>query len=334
MTIPVSIIVPCRNEEKTIRHLLESIISQTYPMEKLELILSDAQSTDKTLEVVRQFQREHAGLHLILVENTRNSIPAGLNQAIRQASGEILIRLDAHSIPIPEYVQRCVEAHQKKKGDNIGGVWDIRAGAGTWIAEGIAEAAAHPLGAGDAMYRLNAIEGAVDTVPFGSFKRSLIDRVGYFDESLLTNEDYEFNVRVREAGGLVWLDPTIRSVYFARGTFGELAKQYWRYGYWKFRMLRRYPHTLRWRQALPPVFVATMLGLSVLSLWFVPAVHLLGVQILVYFLVLAGAGIVSAIKRNKIPLSLGMPIAMMIMHFSWGIGFLWSMTQSMVRDHG
>jgi glycosyltransferase involved in cell wall biosynthesis len=334
MTIPVSIIVPCRNEEKTIRQMLESIISQTYPKEKLELILSDAQSTDKTLEVVRQFQSEHADLRLTLVENTRNSIPAGLNQAIRQARGDILIRLDAHSVPIPEYVQRCVEAHQKEKGDNIGGVWDIRPGTGTWIAEAIAGAAAHPLGAGDALYRLNAREGAVDTVPFGSFKRSLIDRVGYFDETLLTNEDYEFNVRVREAGGVVWLDPTIRSIYFARGTFGDLASQYWRYGYWKFRMLRRYPHTLRLRQALPPMFVAALLVLSVLSLWFVPAVLLLGLQILVYFLVLAGAGIVSAIKKNKIHLSLGMPLAMMVMHFSWGTGFLWSMTQSMVRDHG
>ncbi|CAG1769493.1 partial Poly-beta-1,6-N-acetyl-D-glucosamine synthase, partial [uncultured bacterium] len=277
----VSIIVPCYNEEATIRHLLEAVLAQTYPRGQMELVISDGMSTDHTRDAIAAFQEEHADLAVRMVTNSARTIPSGLNQAIRESRGEIIIRLDAHSMPIPEYVERCVAAHQAGKGENIGGVWEIRPGAETWMGESISFAAAHPLGVGDAMYRLNAKAGAVDTVPFGSFRRSLIETIGAFDETLLANEDYEFNTRVRESGGVVWLDPEISSIYFSRSTLGKLAAQYWRYGFWKFRMLQRYPHTLRWRQALPPAFILILVLLIVLSLWIVPARYLLGLQLFV-----------------------------------------------------
>ena len=128
------------------------------------------------------------------------------------------------------------------------------------MAQSIAAAASHPLGVGDALYRHASKASQVDTVPFGAFKRELLALVGFFDESLLTNEDYEFNTRIRKSGGTIWLDPAIRSVYFARPTLAALARQYSRYGFWKWRMLRRYPETLRWRQGLPPLFVLSLLA--------------------------------------------------------------------------
>lgn len=330
----VSIIVPCYNEEATIRHLLEAVFAQTYPREYLELVISDGLSTDRTRDVIAAFQKEHADLSVRVVDNKVKTIPSGLNQAIRESRGEIIVRLDAHSMPIPEYVERCVAAHQSGKGENVGGVWEIRPGAETWIAESISFAAAHPLGVGDAMYRLNAKAGAVDTVPFGSFRRALIEKIGTFDETLLSNEDYEFNTRVRESGGVVWLDPSIRSVYFSRSTLGKLATQYWRYGYWKLQMLRRYPHTLRWRQALPPMFVLSLFSLIVLSLWIVPARYLLAAQVFVYFLVLSLAGLKLAINKRKGFLFWGLPFAIFTMHFSWGAGFLWSGILSLFKKNG
>jgi glycosyltransferase involved in cell wall biosynthesis len=290
----------------------------------MELVISDGLSTDHTRDVIAAFQNEHADLAVRVVDNGARTIPSGLNQAIRESRGEIIVRLDAHSMPIPEYVERCVTAHESGKGDNVGGVWDIHAGADTWIAKSISFAAAHPLGVGDAMYRLDAKAGAVDTVPFGSFRRSLIDRIGAFDETLLSNEDYEFNTRVRESGGTVWLDPSIRSVYFSRSTLGKLASQYWRYGFWKFKMLKRYPHTLRWRQALPPLFVLILFVLIVLSLFVEFARYLLVAQLFIYFFVLGLAGIRIAIKKNIGTLMLGLPLAISIMHMTWGAGFLWS----------
>ncbi len=330
----VSIIVPCYNEEATIRHLLEAVLAQTYPRGQMELVISDGMSTDHTRDAIAAFQEEHADLAVRMVTNSARTIPSGLNQAIRESRGEIIIRLDAHSMPIPEYVERCVAAHQAGKGENIGGVWEIRPGAETWMGESISFAAAHPLGVGDAMYRLNAKAGAVDTVPFGSFRRSLIETIGAFDETLLANEDYEFNTRVRESGGVVWLDPEISSIYFSRSTLGKLAAQYWRYGFWKFRMLQRYPHTLRWRQALPPAFILILVLLIVLSLWIVPARYLLGLQLFVYFIPLGLAGLKLAFNKRKGFLFWGLPLAIATMHFAWGAGFLWSGMLNLFKKNG
>jgi glycosyltransferase involved in cell wall biosynthesis len=321
----VSIIIPCYNEEATIRHLLDSILAQTTPREQMEVVIADGLSADSTRMMIAAFQQEHPDLSVRIVENSVRTIPSGLNLAIKSASGEMIIRLDAHSAPIPEYVARCVDALESGKGANVGGVWEIKPGAQTWVAESIAAAAAHPLGVGDAMYRLNAKAGAVDTVPFGSFRRSLIEKIGAFDETLLTNEDYEFNTRVRQSGGVVWLEPSIRSVYFARSTFGALARQYWRYGFWKWRMLACYPSTLRWRQALPPLFVAVLIGLGMLSAWFVLARIIIAVQITLYLATLIFAGLISAVKKQKSILIFGLPLAIVTMHISWGSGFLWSM---------
>ena len=328
----VSVIIPCYNEQATIRKLLEALRSQTYPLAKMEVVISDGFSTDATRDVISEFQKEHTDLSVRVVNNKAKTIPSGVNQAIHESSGEIIIRLDAHSMPIPEYVERCVDAHRSGKGDNVGGVWDIQPGAETWIAESISFAAAHPLGVGDAMYRLNAKPGAVDTVPFGSFRRELIQRIGAFDETLLANEDYEFNTRVREAGGVVWLDPSIRTVYFSRSTLGKLAAQYWRYGFWKFKMLKRYPHTLRWRQALPPVFVLILFALIVLSLGSTIAQLLLALQLSAYFFVLGLAGLRLAIKTRKGFLIWGLPLAIATMHITWGAGFLWSGITSMFKN--
>ncbi len=333
MTPFVSIIVPCYNEETTIRHLLDAVLEQTYPRGQMELVISDGLSTDRTRAVIAEFQKEHADLAVRVVDNSAKTIPSGLNQAIRESRGELIVRLDAHSMPIPEYVERCVTAHESNKGDNVGGVWEIRAGADTWIAESISCAAAHRLGVGDAMYRLNAKAGAVDTVPFGSFRRSLIERIGAFDETLLSNEDYEFNTRVRESGGTVWLDPAIRSVYFSRSTLKKLAIQYWRYGFWKLKMLKRYPHTLRWRQALPPVFVLILFVLIVLSLFVGLARYILAAQVLFYFIALGSAGLKLAIEKRKGFILMGLPLAIMTMHIFWGAGFLWSGMSDLFVKH-
>lgn len=320
----VSIIVPCYNEQNTIQHLLNGIFAQTYPHEKMEVVISDGFSTDNTLKEIQAFQQSHSTLQVRVTMNQVKTIPAGLNQALRESRGEIIIRLDAHSMPIPEYVQRCVSALQIGKGDNVGGVWEIRPSRNTWIADSISYAAAHPLGVGDAMYRLNAKAGAVDTVPFGSFYKKLIEKIGMFDETLLANEDYEFNTRVREAGGVVYLDPSIRSVYFSRSTLKQLAIQYWRYGFWKLKMLKRYPHTLRWRQALPPLFVISLLAWVVLSLWWQVAIYFLIAQLFIYFFILGLAGLKLAIVKKKGYLIFGIPLAIATMHISWGTSFLFS----------
>jgi glycosyltransferase involved in cell wall biosynthesis len=329
----VSIIVPCLNETATIGALLEAIYAQSFPRGELEVIIADGLSEDGTRQRIAQFQEEHPDLALQVVDNPSRVIPAGLNLAIRAAGGEIILRLDAHSVPDPEYVQKSLAALEAGRGWNVGGVWQIRAQHSDWIAEAIAAAAGHPFGVGDAFYRFTDRAQAVDTVPFGAFHKSLIDRIGPFDETLLANEDYEFNARVRQAGGVVWLDPAIRSVYFARSSLYELARQYARYGYWKWRMLRRYPETLRWRQALPPLFVLSFLLLPLLHLLWSPLIWLWLAQVVSYALLLLAAGFVEAVRARKPLLVIGLPLAIITMHFFWGGAFLWSML-STAREAG
>lgn len=320
----VSVIVPCLNEKGTIYHLLDAIYAQTYPRGKMEVVIADGLSQDGTRAEIEAFRRAHTDLSVHVVDNPARIIPAALNCAIRAARGEVIVRLDAHSAPYPDYIERCLEALGAGMGENVGGVWEIRPGGRGWMAASIAAAAAHPLGAGDARYRLASRPAAVDTVPFGAFRRALIDRIGGFDETLLTNEDYEFNARVRASGGRVWLEPRIRSVYFARSSLRGLARQYWRYGYWKCRMLRRYPGTLRWRQALPPVFVASLLALLAVAVFLPQARFLLTLETGLYAIGLLAAGLEAALRQRNFALFLGLPLAVATMHLAWGGGFLWN----------
>jgi glycosyltransferase involved in cell wall biosynthesis len=267
-----------------------------------------------------------------MADNPAQSIPSALNCALKEAQGEIIVRLDAHSVPYPDYIERCVADLQAGLGENVGGVWEIHPGAPTWVAQSIAVAASHPLGVGDALYRHASKASQVDTVPFGAFKRELLALIGFFDESLLTNEDYEFNARIRKSGGKIWLDPAIRSIYFARPTLVKLAKQYSRYGFWKWRMLRRYPETVRWRQGLPPLFVLSLLGGVVLAVFFPVFRVLLAAEVLVYCIVLVAAGVLASIKLGKALLCVGLPIAIATMHIAWGAGFLWSMIKGVFTD--
>lgn len=313
----VSIIIPCYNEEKRIQMVLDAIFSQSYPLKLLDVTLADGHSSDGTRQVIERFAAAHPALRLQLVENDARSIPAALNCAIAASTGEIILRLDGHSRPAPDYVEKSITALLAGAGDNVGGVWEIHPGDESRLAAAIAIAAAHPLGVGDALYRHTRQAAVVDTVPFGAFRRALVEKIGGFDETLLSNEDYEFNARIRQSGGKIWLDPQIRSVYFARATLPALAQQYGRYGFWKWQMLRRYPATLRWRQALPPLFTLSLLINSLLALFSPLGGLLLTLEATLYLMILTAAGI-----RAGEPL-LALPV--MVMHLSWGGGFLWSL---------
>jgi succinoglycan biosynthesis protein ExoA len=326
----VSVIVPCYNEEATIQLLLEAIEQQTFPHEQFEVIISDGISTDRTRIVIREYQDQHPGLEIKVVDNSKKIIPAALNRALEAAAGRYIIRLDAHSMPYPDYIENCVRDLAAGCGDNVGGVWEIQPGRKgnlppSWMARGIAAATAHPFGVGDAQYRFTNQAQYVDTVPFGAFEAKLIEKIGFFDETLQTNEDYEFNVRIRQSGGRIWLNPAIRSVYFARPTLMSLIKQYLRYGYWKGRMLYRYPNTLRWRQLLPPLFVACFISLFLLTAlngWFG---LLLILQISLYGFVLFLVGINVSWKKKDFALLISMPLAISAMHLTWGSSILWSL---------
>ena len=318
----VSVIIPCRNEEKTIHLVLDAIHAQTYPRELQQVVIADGFSEDRTREQIESFKTSHPDLDVMVVNNPKRIIPAGLNAAILASSGDLIVRMDAHSIPNPDYVALCVDALERNVAQNVGGVWDIQPGSNSWIASSIAAAAGNPLAVGDARYRFTDKAAYVDTVPYGSYKRELFHQIGLFDETLLANEDYELNTRIIQSGGKIWLDPKIRCVYFARSSLRALSKQYYGYGYWKFQMLKRYPETLRWRQALPPAFILGLFLLLLAGIFWKPALILFAIALGLYLLVLLGVGIHMASKKSDILMIIGIPLAIITMHFSWGAGFI------------
>jgi len=320
----VSLIIPCYNEEIRITRLLQCLVDQTYPLEDMEVILADGMSTDRTRALIETFQKQHPLPKINIIDNPQRTIPAALNLAIKASSGKLIVRMDAHTLPAKDYVVLSVQAFDEGKGQDVGGVIDIAPGSDTWIGKAIAVATRHPLGVGDAKYRWAKIAGYADTVAFGTYARKTFDEIGFYDESLLVNEDYELNSRLRAAGGRIWIDPVIRATYYSRPDLSSLASQYFIYGFYKYRMLKRHPGTLRWRQALPPLFVLGILMLLLFAaFWHIAAILLL-IVVAFYLFVLVAGSLPEVFKQRMPLLLLGIPLAIMTMHFLWGCGFWWS----------
>ena len=323
----VSVIIPCYNEETRIDALLQAIVNQTYPLADIEVIIADGMSTDHTRLLIEDFKKAHPIPKIMVIDNPKRLIPAALNLAIRASSGELITRLDAHTLPAAEYIARSVQAYDEGKGEDIGGVINIHPGSMTWLGKSISIATRHPLGVGDAVYRWSKIAQYADTVAFGTYARKTFDEIGYYDESLVANEDYELNSRLRAAGGRIWVDPEIQAIYYSRPNLSSLARQYFTYGFYKLRMLKQHPHTLRWRQALPPLFVFGILMLLLSSfIWLLARVVFFSILFL-YILILFAGSLPEAIKQGNWSLAPGISLAIMTMHFSWGVGFLWSIVK-------
>jgi succinoglycan biosynthesis protein ExoA len=318
----VSVVIPCFNEERRIAQVIERLAEQ-YERDQFEIIVVDGCSTDGTRTVAADCIARLAPLSVKLVDNPSRHIPDALNLGIAAARGEVIVRMDAHSLPSENYVRSCVELLRKERGEVVGMPWRISAGGQTATAQAIALAVAHPFGIGDAQYRL-AQTGElreVDTVPFGVFRKSLWQKLGGFNKALLANEDYDFNYRVRLNGGRVLLDTTAHSVYFARPTLSELMRQYFRYGRWKAQMLKLHPRSIRWRQAVAPVFILVLIGLAMLGFWRQEAWWLLLLTAIAYLLpafAFAFALARSAKNYNLLPSVLA---SFVVIHFAWGGGF-------------
>ncbi|HET6979213.1 MAG TPA: glycosyltransferase family 2 protein [Pyrinomonadaceae bacterium] len=318
----VSMVIPCLNEERFIRAVLESL-SRQYEPGCFEIIVVDGISTDRTREVIAAFAGDNPRVAVKVIDNPDKDIPKALNLGIDAATGDIIVRMDAHSIPSSGYVRRCVKLLTEGDAAVVGMPWKICAGNDTVVARGIALAVAHPFGIGDAKYRLNvAAAEYVDTVPFGAFKKTLWQRLGGFNEKLLANEDYDFNYRVRKDGGKVLLDAAEHCDYVARATLGDLAKQYWRYGGWKAQMVKLQPASLRWRHLVAPAFVASVVITALASIVWWPATLLFLAVADSYVLLSLICSLQIAARARSLALFFVLPLIFLSLHLSWGTSFI------------
>jgi len=327
----VSVVIPCFNEQRFISAVLRNLVSQ-YDRESYEIIVVDGRSTDSTCQVVKEFAQGNPELRIRLVDNPARNIPAALNLGIAAAAGEIIVRMDAHSVPSDGYVRRCVEHLSAGIISVVGMPWHIKSGADSITARAIALAVAHPFGIGDAQYRLQTVAPRlVDTVPFGAFKKSLWKELGGFNEDLLANEDYDFNYRVRKRGGQVLLDPAEHCDYYARVSLRELAGQYSRYGHWKAQMVKLHPRSLRVRHLVAPALVLYLLFFGLLSIWWSPAFWAFLAVLGAYVLCSAFFALALAGRTREWRLLPIISASFFCIHGAWGLSFLWGLVTSRWR---
>jgi len=321
----VSVVIPCYNEERFILKALQQLLHQ-YDNDRYEILVVDGLSSDGTRSLIAGFQRDNPGVPIRLVDNPVRNIPTALNLGVAASRGNIIARMDAHAAPSPGYIRRCVDVLSETDAAIVGAPCRVQPGAPTLMARAIAFAVSHPLGIGDAKYRLgNAgpLQEPVDTVAFACFRRSVWDDLGGFNEHLLANEDYDFNYRVRQSGRNVLLDRREHCDYFARTTLSSLAKQYLRYGRWKAEMVRLNPRSIRIRHLAAPVFILSLVFLAALGAVWRPAWWLLLVEIGVYLLAGLAAGAQAMIKTKSSPLIvLFMPLVFATIQLTWGASFL------------
>ncbi len=313
----VTVVMPVRNEARSIERSLGAVIAQDYPRERLEVLVVDGLSEDGTAALVRRLAEGHPFVRLL--ENPGRTQAAGLNRAIRQARGEIVVRVDGRTLIAPDYVRRCVELLRSGRAEDVGGRM-VPEGEG-WVGRGIARALASPFAAGDSKFHYAEGEHYVDTVYLGAYRRETLERIGLYDEEADVNEDYELNLRLRRAGGRILLSPRLRSTYLARPTLGALARQYFRYGRWKARTLRRHPGSLVWRQTVAPALVAALVASLALGLVWRPALVAFAAVAAIYLLAAAGAALIAS--RGAFSLAPVVLAAFLVIHLSWGLG-LWS----------
>ena len=250
----VTIIIPCFNEEKFMVSLLENILIQDYPRERLEVLVIDGMSTDGTREIIQDYHERFPFIRLLL--NEKRFVPFALNAGIEESGGDVIIRMDAHSGYPPGYVSTLVRALEQTGGDNVGVSWNTQPANNSVMANAISAATSSAFGVGNSMYRLG-VSGIrkVDTVPYGCFHKSIFDRIGKFDEELLRNQDDEFNGRIIKNGGSIYLVPEVSITYYARPDIRSLLRMFYQYAFFKPLVNRKLGKPATLRQFAPPLFI-------------------------------------------------------------------------------
>lgn len=313
----VSVLLAIRNEGKFIARTLTAIIDQTYPTEKMEIVIADGLSTDETRDIVRSFESSHK--HIVLLDNPGKIVSTGLNLALNSAHGDVIVRVDGHTVIEHDYVEQCVAALSRTRADNVGG--RMNAVGERAVARAISCATSSPFGVGGGRFHYSEAEEWADTVYMGAWPRSVFDRVGGFDEEMVRNQDDEFNYRLRELGGRILLSPLIKSEYYNRSSFSKLWSQYFQYGYWKVRVMQKHPRQMQWRQFVPAAFVFSLLVFGAGSFLF-PWSRVIGSGIVALYLIAnLSASIIAGLKGNVRSFYL-LPICFAILHVSYGLGFL------------
>ena len=314
----VSVIMPVRNEEGAISRTLACLLAQDYPRHKMEIIVVDGMSTDAT----RRLVTDVADSRVLLLDNPRQFMASGFNLGLKGAKGDIVIMMGGHTEVAPDYVKASSSLLQEGLADCVGG--PMNTVGETRVARAISLAMSSRFGVGGVAFRIGCPRREyVDTVAFGAYTRSILERAGPLDEEFVRNQDDEFNYRVRKLGGKILIAPELRSWYKSRSSLRSLWRQYFQYGYWKVRVLQKHPRQMQFRQFIPALFVSSLL-LSLVLAVLRPTV---GSWILLlvggsYLLAALSASLSLAVQQGQWRLAPTLLASFPVLHLSYGSGFL------------
>ena len=316
----VSVLIPCRNEKARIGACLESLLSCGYPHGRMEILVIDGRSHDGTAQIVSRYATLHPFIRLL--ENPAGITPAGLNIGLREAAGEFIMRMDAHAEVGDGYIARCLEAILKYVADNVGGPMETVPQKPTAVGRAIAATLSHPFGVGNSKFRTGSCSVLeVDTVFGGFYRRDIFRRIGGFNEHLERSQDFEFNLRLKEAGGRILMVPDIVSRYYARSSLRGYLEQNWNNGRWAvLACLRSGRIPLRWRHMMPGAVVVLGILLLLLAPFWATAGLLFLAACATYLLLALLASVVTAVNRKDSKLLVLMPVMFPALHVCYGAG--------------
>lgn len=314
----VGVIIPTLNEERFIERCIDSVIQQTYPFEQIDLMIVDGGSKDRTREIVLNLSNSYPNIRLVHNPGKIQSI--AFNIGVKESSAPYIIRLDAHALYDKQYIERCINwLSLDPKLGNIGGKWIIQPSSDKIIARANAILNQSKFGIGGASFRVSSTPGYVDTVPFGAFRRSVVDEVGGMREDLDRGEDNEYNSRIRQAGYKVFFDPDIISTYYARDSLGASARQMYANGLSIGRLLHIDRKSVSLRHLVPFIFVLSLI-VCLVGGCFSAAMLCMGVAVLaLYFIAAFIASFVACLKFDFRYLLI-LPVLFFIVHLSYGWG--------------
>lgn len=327
----ISVICPIYNEEKYIKGCIESILSQDYPKDKMELLFVDGMSIDSTREIVKSYSEKYPFIHLL--DNPKKIVPYAMNTGIRAAKGDIIIRLDGHALYPSNYFSELVRWHELLPDAwNVGGVCDTRVVNSNKVSEAIAKVMSDKFGVGNSTFRTGSDKEYLeaDTVPFGAYKSFVFDKIGLYNEKLARVQDIELNKRLKHAGGKIYLVPSIHCTYIPRDNYKAFYKNRYQTGYWVIKtcFITKTTKNLGVRHFIPAMFVLSL----VLPL-------LLGLICWPIFLISAAVGILylgamlwrSFVIRDDKTTVWSLLKAFCCIHFSYGLGSIMALVHSIFR---
>jgi len=312
----VSIVIPCRNEEKYIKKCIDSVLKCSYPQELVSIYVCDGLSNDNTRTIVSEISKNKPNVYLL--DNTKQTTPFALNLGLKKSNDDVKIILGAHSEIDSNFISENITTLFSKEdigcaGGVIENVYENK------TAEIIGLAMSSPFGVGNAHFRTGSKDGYVDTVAFGAYKNEVFEKTEYFDEDLVRNQDDEFNFRLLKNGFKIYLSNKIHSKYYVRGTYSKLFKQYYQYGYWKVFVNTKHKTVTTVRQLIPLLFVLFLIVGCVCSFLHPYLFYSYISTISLYFILALSFSLKKTKNFNNIS---QLVFTFFELHLSYGLGYL------------